>query len=158
MASDNQQSNVAVIEDPQLRERAEQAARKKRYAELRERLGKSKLEVIGLPGIHYFWALNDSSEMARLDIQGYRIVREPNAEAVLAGKATPKVKASGLRQDGTYVVGDVILTEVEEEVYEFIQLDIAERHEQLVEGGKADFIMEAEKKGIPTFETTGRKK
>ena len=128
-----------------------------RYAELRIRIGESKLKVEGLPGKHYFWAhMGDGAEMVRLEGLQYNIVREPKAADVLAGKAKPIVRANGLRQDGTYVIGDVILTVCDQEVYEFLMLRDVQQGEEAVRSAKETFILEAESKGVPTFETTGR--
>lgn len=128
-------------------------ARNRRYAELRERIGKPRLDVKGLKGRHYFWGpRGDSNELDRLDLVGYRIVREPNVAAVLAGEAQPTVKAAGLREDGTYVLGDVILLDCDEEVYEFLMLDVEQRSNQQQHAAKDNFVYEAEKTGVPTFE------
>jgi hypothetical protein len=144
-------SSVTVSSSPQVGDLTPEG-RKKRYNELRARLGKSRLEVKGKPGIHYFWAdKGDGNELSRLDVMGYKITREPNAKEVLAGNASPEIQANGLREDGTYTLGDVILTECPEEVYEFLQLDVTERHEALVGGAAEEFISEAAKKGVPTF-------
>lgn len=127
--------------------------RKRRYEELRSRLGRSRLEVKGEPGIHYFWApKGDSNELDRLDLLGYTIVRCPNAEAVLAGKEEPKIKAAGLKSDGTYQLGDVILYQCPMEVYEYLMLDNEEKAAGLVRSAKDNFLIEAEKVGAPTFE------
>jgi hypothetical protein len=127
--------------------------RRARYAKYRAAAAKSRFEVKGPEGIHYFWApKDDSSEMTRLDIIGYTIVREPKAAEVLAGKAEPVISASGLRQDGTYVIGDVILAQCPLETYEFALLDIEERHEAMLRAAKDNFLIEAEKSGVPTFE------
>lgn len=129
------------------------AERRARYEELYSRMGKSRLEVIGRPGKHYLWApKDDEPELAKLDAMGYVIVREPHAAEVLAGKKQPVIKAAGLRADGTYTLGDVILTEVDEEVYEFIMLENDERQAQLVAAAKEDFVSEASKNDVPTFE------
>ena len=129
------------------------AARKKRYDELRQRMGRSRLAVDGVKGRHYLWAFkSDSNEMDKLDYLGYRIVREPNAKDVLVGKAEPKVRANGLREDGTYVLGDVILVDCDQEVYEFLMLDNEEKSNNQLKAAKDNFIFEAEKKGVPTFE------
>lgn len=128
-------------------------ARNRRYAELRERIGKPRLEVNGIKGRHYFWApRGDSNELDRLDLLGYRIVREPNVKDVLAGKAEPKVKAAGLREDGTYVLGDVILVDCDQEVYEFLMMDVEQRSNQQQSSAKDNFTYEAEKQGVPVFE------
>jgi hypothetical protein len=127
--------------------------RKKRFAELRERLGQPRLKVTGDPAKHYFWAhRGDSQELDRLDLVGYTIVREPNAEAVLAGKTKPKIQAGGLRADGTYVLGDVLLMECDQELYEFLMMENDERVQQMNQAAKDNFLIEAEKAGAPTFE------
>src|SRR6267142_2193783 len=121
-------------------------ARNRRYTELRERIGRPRLEVVGLPGRHYFWApRGDSNELDRLDLLGYRIVRELDATNVLAGKAEPKIKAAGLREDGTYVLGDVILVDCDQEVYEFLMLDAEQRSNAQQSSAKDNFTFEAEK-------------
>jgi hypothetical protein len=129
-----------------------QEERKARYEKYRKAAASSRFAVKGIPGTHYFWApKDDSSEMTRLDIIGYRITREPKAADVLAGKEKPSITASGLRQDGTYVIGDVILAECPEEIYEFALMDIEERHEAMKRAAKENFLTEAEKAGVPTF-------
>jgi hypothetical protein len=134
-------------------EQMSEAAKKARYQLLRSKMGQSRLTVIGLPGLHYCWASKDDlNELARLDSLGYEIVREPEAEAVLAGKKQPKIQANGLKADGTYTVGDVILVQCSEEVYEFIQMANSERYEEMALGAQRDFRLEAEKLAVPTFE------
>jgi hypothetical protein len=129
------------------------AARKTRYDELRQRMGRSRLAVEGVKGRHYLWAFkSDSSEMDRLDYLGYRITREANAKDVLVGKAEPKIRANGLREDGTYVLGDVMLVDCDQEVYEFLMLDNEEKSNAQRSAAKDNFVFEAEKKGVPTFE------
>lgn len=127
--------------------------RQRRYSELRERMGKSRLEVVGKKGRHYFWGpRGDSNELDRLDLLGYKIVREPNVKDVLAGKAEPQIRAAGLREDGTYVLGDVILLECDEEVYEFLLLESEQKSNSQQAAAKDNFQFEAEKSGVPTFE------
>jgi hypothetical protein len=129
--------------------------KKQRYAELRQRLGDSKLKVQGLPGKHYFWAhTGDGAEMIRLESLMYTIVREPYPADVLSGKKKPVVRANGLRQDGTYVIGDVILTQCDQDVYEFLMLEDVQRGEEAVQAATDNFKLEAEKAGVPTFETS----
>jgi hypothetical protein len=136
---------------PTARLTAEQRSR--RYEELRKRLGKPRLEVVGDPSKHYFWApRGDSNELDRLDLLGYSIVREPNAEAVLANAAQPKIRAAGLKIDGTYVLGDVILTECDIELYEFLLLESEQKSNNIQQSARDNFTFEAEKSGVPTFE------
>lgn len=130
---------------------AEQRAR--RYKELRERIGKPRLEVVGDPTKHYFWGpRGDSNELDRLDLMGYQIVREPNVAEVLAGKAKPKIQAAGLREDGTYSLGDVILLQCDMETYEFLLLENEERSNTQQQSAIANFKTESEKQGVPTFD------
>jgi len=129
------------------------AARKKRYEDLRQRMGRSRLEVHGKPGRHYLWApRGDGNELDRLDLQGYSITREPNAAEVLKGKAKPQIKANGLKEDGTYVLGDVILVDCDEEVYEFIMMQNEEKSNAQQSSARDNFVFETEKQGVPTFE------
>lgn len=127
--------------------------RRERYKELRSRIGRPRLEVTGDPKTHYFWGpRGDSNELDRLDLIGYKVVREPNVKEVLAGKAEPKVKAAGLREDGTYVLGDVILLECDMEVYEFLMLESEQRSNNNQIAARENFVFESEKQGVPTFE------
>src|SRR5271166_6288870 len=128
------------------------AQKKQRYKQLRERMGKSKLEVKGDPKLHYFWAhRTDDAQIIEFESKEYQIVKEPNAKDVLAGKTQPKIIASGLREDGTYIVGDVILMSCPLDVYEFLMLDQDEQMSQQQRAAKDDFKFEAEKVGAPTF-------
>jgi hypothetical protein len=116
------------------------------------------LKVVGNPAKHYFWAhRSDSQELDRLDLIGYNIVREPNAENVLAGKAKPAVSAGGLRNDGTYVLGDVILMECDQDIYEFLMMENEERANNMLNAARDNFLIEAEKAGAPTFEVDKQK-
>lgn len=135
--------------------------RQKRYEELRKRMGRSRLEVEGDPNKHYFWADNSAqgrTEMVTLEGQGYSIVREPHPKEVLAGTRKPLIRANGLKEDGTYVIGDVILTEVDLDAYNFFMAENDRRSQESIKSVKDDFLIEAESVGAPTFETTGKGK
>lgn len=134
-------------------------ARRKRYKELRARLGKSRLEVAGKKGRHYFWAdRNDSKEMTNLELAGYSIVREPKPKEVLAGTSPAVIRANGLKSDGTYILGDVILMDCDMEVYEFILLSNEEKSRDQLQSAKDNFLIEAEREGVPTFEVDRSKR
>jgi hypothetical protein len=122
--------------------------RRQRYADLRKRMGRSRLEVKGDPAKHYFWASKDDSlEMTRLDYLGYEVVRE-------ADPKKPTITAAGMKDDGTYIIGDVILMCCPMETYEFLMLDNEERSNSLVTSAKENFKHEAAQRGVPTFEVT----
>lgn len=159
---------MSTINTPALTAEQERAARKARYDAYRKKLGQPKLAVtpVSLKGKHFFWAPNpgtwkgDDSEMVRLDTLGYAFVKEPKVKEILSGKEVPDrlVIAGGLREDGTYVIGDVILTFCDQEVYEFHLLDVEEKSDQLINGAQEDFKTEAARQGVPVFETSGRGK
>lgn len=131
-----------------------QEEKRKRYDLYRKNNRGSKFAVKGDPNIHYFWGpKDDSAELVRLDMQGYWIVKEPNPTDVIAGKegVKPKVQAGGLRQDGTYVIGDVILMACTLESYEFALMAVDDSHEEMLSSAKENFLHEAEKQGVPTF-------
>jgi hypothetical protein len=88
---------------------------------------------------------------------GYSIVREPNAKEVLAGKMKPAISAGGLREDGTYVLGDVILMECDQDIYEFLMMENDQRSENMLNAAKDNFLAEAAKQGAPTFEVDKQK-
>jgi hypothetical protein len=145
--------------DPVILEQMSSNAKRQRYLELRSKLGRSRLQVYGDPNMHYFWAdRGDHSEIARLEGVGYSMVREPNAVAVLRGEAKPRISANGLREDGSYVVGDVILTQCSMETYEFLMLATSERHEELALGAQRDFRSEAEALAVPVFDHNAKGK
>lgn len=128
--------------------------RRKRYAELREKLGRSKIKVKGPEGVTPIWALkNNAYEMARLEWMGFHVVKE------LKDKPR-RFDAAGLLEDGTYVLGDVILMEIDTETY-LLQKEIElDDFENLRLGIADEFQQKAKEAGTPTFEVTetGQKK
>jgi len=116
-----------------------------RQAELRARLGISKLKVVAPEGFTPYWARkDDTSELARLDFLGFRVVKEV--------PGVPKrYSAQGHREDGTYVMGDVILMEIPEEDYLFYLQENSERANRMSQAAKDKFLEDAAKAGAPTF-------
>lgn len=115
------------------------------YNRLRERMSVSKLAVTAPSGFTAYWARkDDESEIARLDVLGFRVVRE------LAGQPK-KYKAQGARADGTYVMGDVILMEIPTEEYYFYLAENSMRATQMSKSAKEKMIQDLEKQGAPTF-------
>jgi len=130
------------------------AQRKQRFNELRQRLGKSRLEVKGKPGLHYAWIhKTDDAEIIRLEGSfDYFIVREPNAAEVLSGKKKGEIEASGLREDGTYQIGDVILMACPQDNYDFMLLKNDQDMDDAKRAIKETFQSDAANEGVPTFE------
>lgn len=151
--------NIVVASQKSLRDMTSEE-KVKRYRELRGKLRQAsdQSSVQGEPNVHYFWANKfNEPELLRLQGLGYTIIQEPKAAEVLASKAKPKIQAAGLKPDGTYTRGDVILMQIPQEEYDFFLLDIEQRHEEHMNNIVSEFQDEAEKVGAPTF-TVDRKK
>jgi hypothetical protein len=121
-------------------------ARRAWYRSMRERMSKSHFAVEKIPaGYTPYWARKDDEvELARLDVLGFKVVRDDPKH--------PRYRANGLRADGTYIMGDVILMEVPTELYAFYEQENLDRARMMVEGVPQQFISEAEKAGAPAFE------
>lgn len=148
MATDNRQSSTAIkVSSAQPTEVLSSEERRKRYAELRERFGKSRLEVVNPEsGRHYFWAdKTDDAGMVKLDMLGYRVEK-------VDPKDPNRVRAAGLREDGTFQQGDIILMSCPQEVYDFYELDNDERAQSYIYAPKEEFKQKAADQGSPTFE------
>lgn len=119
--------------------------RRKQFAQLRERMSRSRLEVTAPPGRHPYWARKqDEQELARLEWLGFTVVRDdPKA---------PLWKAAGLREDGTYSLGDVILMSIDEDTYQFLLEEDAQKAQNLVGSVKQSTEDEINKAGAPTFQ------
>ena len=119
--------------------------KEQRFRELRSRMNESRLKVIAPPGKVGYWARkDDEQELSRLNYMGFEIVHE-------ADPKKPIWKASGLREDGTYCLGDVILVEIDAETYEFYLQEDQRKSEALVGSVKQSFVDDAERQGVPTF-------
>lgn len=125
--------------------------RKQRLADLRKRMGKSMIEVTPPPGkAAYFAPKDDTREMGRLNYLGFTIVHDdPKA---------PAWTCNGMQADGTYIIGDVILMEIDADMYELIQQEYIDISEAQRANAPRQFIDEAEAKGVPTFEVAKARK
>lgn len=120
--------------------------RKERLATIRRRMTLSTLSVEPPPGWVCRWARHtDSQDIARLEYKGYQIVKDNPKQ--------PRYKtAITCREDGTYTVGDVILVEIPKEIWEFLREEENERANMMVQSAQNDFLSEAAKANVPTFE------
>jgi hypothetical protein len=143
-----------VVSAPQTGEPLTAEARRQRYAAIRARMGRSMLEVTPPPGSGKaaYWAYKeDARELTRLQFMGFEIVHELDPK-------NPKWKASGLQPDGTYVIGDIILMEIDEELYNLHKQDVADRAEALIRGGSEAVQARLAEQGVPTFEVSKTRK
>jgi hypothetical protein len=126
--------------------------RRRRYREMRERLGRSKIEVKAPEGITPIWAHKDNEyEKARMDWMGFKVVTED-----MKPGAKKRFDAAGLRADGTYVLGDVILMEIDTETY-LLQKEIEiDDFEAMRNNIPEEFKSEAKKNEVPVFEVTDK--
>jgi hypothetical protein len=155
MAVNIQQPTVSAIKPLSAPPPAKQLSDEERralFAELRKRLSTSLIATTPPPGMHAYWARkNDEGELSRLGALGFFIVNDeppPNN----------KWKAGGHRADGTYVVGDVILMGIPEEYFQFYLDENDRQSSSMVASVKESFVSEAEKVGVPTFETKPKRK
>ena len=119
--------------------------KRQRFAELRQRMGRSQIEVTPPAGKSGYWApLDDSREHGRLAWLGFNIVHDD--------PKSPAWKANGLKDDGTYIVGDVILMEIDSWIYEMLQQEYIDLSEAQRKNAKQTFKDEAERQGSPVFE------
>jgi hypothetical protein len=145
MADVNANANAITVESAPIGIPKDKAGRAEWYAKMRERMGKSRFKVEKVPaGYTAYWARkNDEEELSRMDVLGFRVVRDDPAK--------PRYKANGLKADGTYVMGDVILMEIPTDEYEFYKEENHSRATALVNGVPESFMNEALKQGAPAF-------
>lgn len=125
--------------------------KRQRFAELRKRMGRSQIEVIPPAGKIGYWApTDDTREMGRLAWLGFIIVHDDPKK--------PIWKANGAKSDGTYVVGDVILMEIESETYDFYQQEYRDLNLAQRTNSARTFQEDAETQGVPTFEVAKPKR
>jgi len=121
--------------------------KRQRFAELRSRMGRSMTEVTPPAGKAAYWARKDDApEMGRLEYLGFSIVKDD--------PKNPAWKANGGKEDGTYIIGDVILMEIDADIYEFLLNENVERGRQMIEGAAEGFKNEAARQGVPTFDVS----
>ncbi|SRR6266436_9685719 len=119
--------------------------KKRRFSELRKNMGRSQIEVTPPAGKSGYWAhITDTREMGRLSWVGFTVVHDD--------PKNPAWKANGLKEDGTYVIGDVILMEIDSWLYEMLQQEYVEINEAQRNNAPRVFKDEAEKQGSPVFE------
>jgi len=154
MATDNVQHPASVVTRPTVQpvsaapsaETLTDEQRRQRFAEIRERSSRSQLEVVAPPGLTGYWApLTDTGEQGRLEWKGFKIVHDDPAPR-------NRWKANGYRADGTYVIGDVILMEIDTELYEMhLQAD-RDRGEAMHTGVIPGLKTEMAGREVPTFD------
>lgn len=149
MAIDSRQpQQVNIASTPVVGKPLTDEERKKRYERLRQQAFIGRLRVTSPPGKTGYWARkNDTGELSRLEYLGFSVVHDNPAQ--------PRWKAAGAQQDGTYCLGDVILMEIESDLYEDLLRLNEERAKDLISSPKEFFKDECEGRTdypIPTFE------
>lgn len=122
--------------------------RKARYAEMRSRLGRSKIKVVAPEGVTPFWGLKDNPyERARIDWLGFKLVKED-----MSPNAKRRFEAAGLQADGTYVLGDVTLFEIDTETFEMQKQIELDDFDALRSNIAEEFKAQGMKNDVPVFE------
>lgn len=125
-------------------------ARQALYKSIRERLRRSALEVKGRPGKAYFWGRkHDEVEMSRYTFLGFVVAQTDPRK--------PEIQAAGMKADGTFEVGDVILLEMDSLEYQALQDEYnARAHAQLREVPET-FIAEVDQSQTDKYKPTAFK-
>jgi hypothetical protein len=119
--------------------------KKRRFAELRKTMGKSQIEVTPPAGKVGYWARKgDTREIGRLEWLGYHVVHDDPVK--------PAWRANGMQADGTYIIGDVILLEIDGWIYDMLQEEYRDMAEAQRTNAKSTFKDDAERAGAPVFE------
>lgn len=125
--------------------------KKKALAIVRERLKQSRLAVQGGdPNREYYWAATYAEELSRYQALGWEVVK---------GDTGRKLKTrGGPREDGTHVIGDVILCSMPRIEFEaYLELNW-ENALAMAQGYQQEFIDKASEMGVPAFRTGGRRR
>jgi hypothetical protein len=142
---------IQVSSAPAATEGLTQEKKRQRFAELRARMGKAMTETTPPAGKAGYWARkDDASEMGRLEYLGFTIVHDDPKH--------PAWKANGAKVDGTYIIGDVILMEIDAELYQFLLDENVDRGRQMIEGVSDSFKANSAQHGVPTFDVSKSKR
>lgn len=128
--------NVHIPEDSSKRKRDLLA----KVRMLREGNVMSKGKVIGgKPNMTYVWLNRNETYRIGFEGLGYVLCRDP------------EVRTSWRREDGTHQRGDLILYEVEKDLYEAIHTEAELRSHEMIASGHELFLSAAERAGVGTF-------
>lgn len=125
--------------------------REARYEELRRRSQISQIFAeCRNPNIAVRWVRKDDpNDIALHEWMGFRIAKDNPRVAKEKRRFNTAIPP---KEDGTYVLGDVILMEIPKDDYDFFVNEGIQRSRELVDGGKKAFVSEANKLGVPTFQ------
>jgi hypothetical protein len=133
-------------EAPKLTEE-ERAAR---YKELRERLAVSRIYVRPPAGIVCRWVRrDDANDISYHEWLGFVVAKDDPKEAKHKRRFQTAVP---IKEDGTYIVGDVILMEIDQDTYEFFLAERLRMANAAPAAAKTGFKEQAAQKQVPTFE------
>jgi hypothetical protein len=145
MAADNVQHGSVKPTSAPVSAPLTEEQKRVRFAEIRKRLSTSRISVTKIPpGKTPYWARkNDEGELSRLEYTGFVIVHDD--------PKNPQWEAAGRQPDGTYVIGDVILMEIDTDVYQYLEEMNREKSKNLIKSASQQFQEEAEKAQVPVF-------
>lgn len=145
---ETKQSQVAVA-GPAIRTPQQEQARKeellKKVRVLRETMHVNRAKVTGgKPDKTYIWVGRDDNMRTYFEGLGYAVCRDTS------------VKTQWKREDGTHARGDLVLYEVDKELYEALKAESELRGLEQLQSSKSGFQDFAAKSGVPVnlMETT----
>ena len=94
-------------------------------------------------GKHFVWVNRNEHRVVSFKSEGYTVVNDGHA----------RIRTDWEREDGTHIYGDLILMEIDKELYDTIKLDDQIRAMENVEG-QAMFETFAKESGIPVTRLT----
>lgn len=94
------------------------------------------------PTKHYSWVNRHEARVMTYRTMGYEICRDPN------------VKTQWRQSDGTHVRGDLVLMEIDQDLYEAWQYESERSAIEAVEAAQDTFREFAGRSGVPVYETS----
>lgn len=139
LASEKAASVRPPLDDDQL----EQIEFKKKVDLLRKvRSTRERLYTMGAvtnqdPSKVYVWVANDDETQVRFVSLGYEVCKDPN------------ISTSWKKEDGSHRRGDLILYQIDKDIYDALRTDSAIRAIEVLESPEDQFLQFAEKSGVP---------
>lgn len=151
MATTNGTDTVRVESAPVQGKPLTKEERALKYANIRKLLATSRISVTPPPGRACRWVRrDDQSDISLHEFFGFQISREPDIKVPSEQR---RFKTSANPQaDGSYIIGDVILMDIDEETYEMLKEESLDRAKAQAGMAKEAFKKDAEQSGVPVFE------
>lgn len=140
-------ANANDVPKPVVETREQKIARiRALYAKVGERMHRSKLELEGCdPNKSYYFGNVHPQEMTVYNTLGFVVDKDAKVKGALPRK-----------EDGSLVIGDLILLSIPRDEYEAMQALNQLKSEESMDAAVEKLVSEAERMNVPTFEAKGR--